>query len=1704
MKIQKKMIINKYYVLLSIFILTSIVFHSVLAEESVCAQVQMEIRQQASLERQAFDAVMRINNGLENVSLSNVSINVNFTDDLGNVVLASSNPDDTNAQFYIRIDTMEAISDVGGNGEVLPNTTAEIHWLIIPAPGSGGSVPSGKAYNVGATLDYNLGSDEHSIEVIPDTIYVKPLPQISLDYFLTKDVVADDPFTVGVEPPQPFTLGVRVRNNGDATAKNFKIDSAQPKIVDNQQGLLINFYIISSSIDGQSSVPDLLLDFGDIPGQSAKVGRWQMQTNLSGQFTEFSASYSHADELGGQLTSILEGINSYFLVHDVEVNLPGRDSIDDFLALEGNALKLFESNSDDSSVNDMSSQASLTFNRQEGELAYYDLVLPESSGFIYTKITDPSSGSGHIQQITRSDNTSIPDLNSWMTSEGITQEEKQYYIHLFDYQTPGSYELVLNATPITTGNSGPSIDFIAQQEVFADESIQISINASDSDNTIPVFTLITAPEAGVFQDQGDGTAVFQWTPEFADIGIHELIVEASDGTLNARRTIQISVLVPEIVDTDADQMDDNWELTQFATLDRDGSGDYDNDGVSDREEYEQQSDPKEFFVTGLPQIESPKMGDTVDNFSPLLSVTNSDADLADRSAIHYQFEIYADASLGELLDSSDLIPEDITQTQWGSAIPLEDNHWYTWRVRSFNGINFSQWVMGYFFVNSANDTPSQPLVSTPREDSQVGTITPRFEVGQSHDSDGDELSYQFLFYEDEAASIPLLSSEIIYTDGQKFIQWQLGQDLIPLQEFYWQAVVTDSQGESSQTPLHYLSFDLINQVPSPPVIVEPFNNQQITQTSVTVNIMATGDPDNEPLEYELELDNSALFNSQDKLTHTLSDDLPSLTWQVGELNDNSDYYLRIRAYDGKTTSDWVYSSFTINTQNDLPDVPVIINPGQSTWLTTQTPVLQVAPAIDPDGDPISYLFEVYGDDALTSLVKSGETSQLNFTLTESLNIDQDYYWRVRAQDNQGGQSDWSETYHFIVNDNTVDIPKISILTPAEDTEASRYFTIRWDDQDPDSNASIDLYYSETPLFDDAVKIVGNLIENNDGEADSYRWDIRSLTPGEYYIMGAISNADITVVEIAPGKLIKPSPLLLQTDLASPQRQGKKIQLSASYDNENSYEYRFMVKGDSTFDEWVILQEWSDLNGYLWNTNKYPGNYSLRVDARITGEEEILGTFTLPYEITYRWDVLNLSRNTDKVIEDGQIVDFHALYIADTGNYEYQYVIKGKTVTEEYQVLRSWSDNPDFSWNSTGFVGSHTVSVWVREQGADTDQDPELVLKTKSLTFNVQKPELEFTRDTEKRIEHAQVVNLSANIISGATSYEYSFSIKGKTTDGQIVVLQDWSDNHQFSWDSTNYIGSHSITVSARTPGTTQVLKTAKLGFVVGTPKSELIRDTEKIIQHAQSVNLDALVTTGLGSYEYRYLVRGKTTDKLDVVIRDWSNSSALVWNSSNYIGSHTITIEMRPLGTQEAVSKDSLGFNVKKPKVELTRDTEKQIQHGQSVNLQATAILGYGSYEYRYLVSGKTIEGDPIVIREWSSDTNFTWNSANYIGYHVLRVQLRETGKTEILSESKLGFSVQKPKIDLLRDTEKVIPLGQVVTLDTQILSGMADYEYRFRMIGKTTNDTFIVLQDWTANAQYIWDSSAYQGWHRIEVSIRQVGTDTVLRTKTLSFSVKP
>lgn len=1071
--------------------------------ESLCATVKIEIAQELTLERQAFDAHMRINNGLTHISLEQVAIAVNFADEDGNPVLASSDPTDTTASFYIREDSLENIAAVDGTGTVAPATSADVHWLIIPAPGAANGVPQGTLYYVGATLSYTMGGEAEVMEVSPDYIYVKPMPELVLDYFLPGDVYGDDAFTTDIEPPIPFSLGVRVSNTGTGTARTLAIDSGQPKIIENELGLLVGFNIEGSEVNGASATNSLRVDFGDIAPGSAGVARWWMTCSLSGRFTEFTAEYTHSNELGGALTSLLDDPVTHLLVRDVRVALPGRDAIRDFLADDAGVLRVYESEGIDTVVDDVSASASLT--PSGGDT--FALTLPVAIGFSHAKFIDPYVGAMELREVVRSDGKRISAANAWLSKRRAEDPDPetgikpwQYFFHLFDANSTGSYT-ALFAAPAAQPNP-PVLQFIADQTLAEAGTVVFVVHATDADGTIPVLTAAPLPVGASFVDRGDGSADFSWTPAEGQSGSYGITFRASDGALEDTQVARLTI--HPIWDTDGDGMADAWELEHFGDLSRNGSGDWDGDGISDLDEFLAGTDPDTGFAPTIPVVEAPTTGSEVALLRPDLMVQNS----LDRDGdpVAYEFELFSDPALTLPVATAASVAEGTDTTPWAVPSDLADNARYYWRARATDGEHFSQWAYGSFFVNTANDAPGSFGLSSPSNGSEVSSLAPVLQVTNSVDVDEDTLTYGFGVYEDAALTVLVTSAFAIPEGPTGTTSWTVDTPLSDGATYYWKAVATDEHGATVESAIGVFAVNTANGAPSVPVANAPADGSEVASTLVSLVVDNAADAD--PLSYTFEIDSVDTFDSPAKQTGTgIAEGVGTTTWDVpAELADDTRYYWRANVSDGSAESPWTAAaSVFVNIANDAPTAPTLNNPSDHGEVWTRTPALVVNVATDCDGDALTYEVEVYADAALTDLVAFAADQGAAWTSSELAN-DRTYHWRARAVDEHGLAGDWMPTATFFVNENAYnEPPNVAVTLPDAGGVVTNSDTIiiAWTDADPDSNAAVSLYFDADAAGYDGSLIVAGIAE--DDAANTYVWDVTTLADGTYFVYAVIED-----------------------------------------------------------------------------------------------------------------------------------------------------------------------------------------------------------------------------------------------------------------------------------------------------------------------------------------------------------------------------------------------------------------------------------------------------------------------------------------------------------------------------------------------------------------------------------------------------------------------
>ena len=448
--------------------------------QGLCSLIKIEIQQELAIERIGFLATLEVTNNEGDAVITNFSSLLTFhkiiRDVNDNIVRV-----DVSDLFFVKPPILTGITDINGLGLIEPGETAHVEWFIIPKISAGGESQAGIEYEVGAQLAGSLYGEEIDpavLEVISDTITVKPEPQLDITYFQPRDVDGDNPFTPDiVETPVPFTLGVLVKNVGYGLANKVTIDSEQPKIVENDQGLLVVPKLLDARIGDEplSGTPTLTLNLGDIPPDDCKKGAWDMITTLSGEFTAFNARYTHADELGGEATSVIKSLNAYFIVHEVLNDQPGRDELFDFLATTDKNQAdlipdtLYESDCNTVPVNRLDNLSVTSYN---GFTAVVH-ANADIENWLFLRLDDPAQAKYPIENITRSDGKVLNPRNYWTNTryERITNNELNY-LNIFDFvgSALGEYDYTVNYAAIGGDSEPPvtTLQFSGEYETSGD------------------------------------------------------------------------------------------------------------------------------------------------------------------------------------------------------------------------------------------------------------------------------------------------------------------------------------------------------------------------------------------------------------------------------------------------------------------------------------------------------------------------------------------------------------------------------------------------------------------------------------------------------------------------------------------------------------------------------------------------------------------------------------------------------------------------------------------------------------------------------------------------------------------------------------------------------------------------------------------------------------------------------------------------------------------------------------------------------------------------------------------------------------------------------------------------------------------------------------------------------------------------------------
>ena len=473
--------------------------------ENTCAQVKLEIKQKLVLTRQAFRGTLTIENGSSN-AIEDILVDVNATNmETGFMV--------TSREMQIAIEKIEGFEgEKDGAWRLGAGKKGVATILFIPTKYAAPETLT--TYSFGGTLSFKDGSTTQNRSLFPVSLQVKPSPELDLTYFMQRDVYGDNPLTPDVvEPVIPAEFSVLIHNKGKGDANNVRMITKKPEIVENEKGLLIDFDIISSSLNGGEKTmaldDDIATQFGTIAAGTASYATWDLTASLMGHFTEYDVNVTHVTDYGNPDLSLLDRVTIHELIHSMNATIGDKVYrawiTNDVPDAEDAPDHIYFANGTDEELVTLSEETRM----ERIDATHYRVTVPTNvpRNWFYTAVANPAGKYAKILSITdETNNRSLDAANFWTTDytmkDGI-DPQLDYRLHIADIVSgkgTNTYivefepipELRLDVKSITTV---PADDQIAEKPI---EQLTVEFNKDIKPETFTREDIVVRYEGALF------------------------------------------------------------------------------------------------------------------------------------------------------------------------------------------------------------------------------------------------------------------------------------------------------------------------------------------------------------------------------------------------------------------------------------------------------------------------------------------------------------------------------------------------------------------------------------------------------------------------------------------------------------------------------------------------------------------------------------------------------------------------------------------------------------------------------------------------------------------------------------------------------------------------------------------------------------------------------------------------------------------------------------------------------------------------------------------------------------------------------------------------------------------------------------------------------------------------------------------------------
>ena len=293
-------------------------------QSAVCAHVTLQFTQKMTMAREAFNGTLQIVNGHESIPMEDIMVDFRIKDQQGN--------DCTNL-FQINTLALDQITGISGEGSLAAQTNGTAMVQFIPTKNAAPTQPV--VYSFGGSFSFidPFTGEGLTYPLYPVDIMVNPSCDLNVGIFVERNIIGDDAQTTDViERSAPAELGVIIHNKGAGTANNVILETAEPQIIDNEHGLVIDFSMYGASFNGsprQLGLHDI--SFGNIESGHTAVGEWWFTSSLLGHFVSYNANVIHNNSYGNPNLSLVSHLAIHELIHPIYAYGSLDDGINDFL-----------------------------------------------------------------------------------------------------------------------------------------------------------------------------------------------------------------------------------------------------------------------------------------------------------------------------------------------------------------------------------------------------------------------------------------------------------------------------------------------------------------------------------------------------------------------------------------------------------------------------------------------------------------------------------------------------------------------------------------------------------------------------------------------------------------------------------------------------------------------------------------------------------------------------------------------------------------------------------------------------------------------------------------------------------------------------------------------------------------------------------------------------------------------------------------------------------------------------------------------------------------------------------------------------------------------------------------------------------------------------------------------------------------------------